>query len=133
MALRLFPALLLLSTAAGQAAEPSRHEVVTALRKATEFFHGSVARHGGYVYLQSADLSLREAEGTTGESTVWVQPPGTPAVGEAFLDAYEATGETLHLDAAIVSPPGGEFPGCQESNRDAGRGLRQEVGDSREE
>jgi len=106
MALRLLTALFVLS-AVVQAAEPSREEVVAALRKATGFFHGSVARHGGYVYLQSADLSVREAEGTTGESTMWVQPPGTPAVGEAFLDAYEATGDKLHLDAA----------------RDAGRAL----------
>jgi hypothetical protein len=36
----------------------------------------------------------------TGPATIWVQPPGTPAVAEAFLDAYEATGEAVHLDAA---------------------------------
>jgi hypothetical protein len=29
-----------------------------------------------------------------------VQPPGTPSIAEAFLDAYEATGEDLYLDAA---------------------------------
>lgn len=109
MTLRLLTALAFAAAAAApaRAADPARDEVAAALRRATEFFHGSVARHGGYVYLQSADLSLREAEGTTGETTVWVQPPGTPAVGEAFLDAYDATGEKVHLDAA----------------RDAGRAL----------
>ncbi|HEX6985745.1 MAG TPA: pectic acid lyase [Planctomycetaceae bacterium] len=79
---------------------PRRDEVIAALRKATTFYHGSVASRGGYVYRYSADLSLREGEGTAGEATLWVQPPGTPAVGEAFLDAYEATGDAVHLAAA---------------------------------
>lgn len=102
MTFRHLMALLLIGAASGSSAAeaPRRGEVVAALREAAEFFHGSVARHGGYVYLQSADLTLREAEGTTGESTVWVQPPGTPAVGEALLDAYAATGDEVHLTAA---------------------------------
>lgn len=79
---------------------PTRHELTTALRRGTEFFHGSVAQNGGYVYAYSTDLSLSEGEGTTDDSTVWVQPPGTPTVAEAFLDAYEATGDDLHLAAA---------------------------------
>ena len=79
---------------------PAPAEVSSALRRATEFFHGRVARQGGYVYAYSSDLSLSEGEGTTDEQTIWVQPPGTPAVGEAFLDAYAATGDRIHLDAA---------------------------------
>src|SRR5687767_11752416 len=101
---RLAPLLIALSLAvsfpASAADTLARDEVNASLRRATEFFHGTVARHGGYVYLQSGDLTLREAEGTTDENTVWVQPPGTPAVGEAFLDAYEATGDEIHLKAA---------------------------------
>jgi hypothetical protein len=30
----------------------------------------------------------------------WVQPPGTPTIGEVFLDAYAATGDAMYLDAA---------------------------------
>ncbi|HSH96363.1 MAG TPA: pectate lyase, partial [Roseimicrobium sp.] len=30
----------------------------------------------------------------------WVQPPGTPSVGEAFLDIHAATGDKAFLDAA---------------------------------
>ena len=33
--------------------------------------------------------------------TVWVQPPGTPAVGTAMLEAYQRTGEPAVLDAAL--------------------------------
>ena len=65
------------------------------------FFHGEVSTHGGYVYRYSSDLRLREAEGIPDPDTIWIQPPGTPAVGEAFLDAYEATGNSLCSRAAL--------------------------------
>ena len=31
----------------------------------------------------------------------WLQPPGTPAVGEAYLAAYERTKERFLLEAAV--------------------------------
>jgi hypothetical protein len=34
------------------------------------------------------------------ETQIWVQPPGTPSVGMAFLKAYRATGDEYYLDAA---------------------------------
>jgi hypothetical protein len=43
---------------------------------------------------------LREGEGKASVTRVWVQPPGTPTVGEAFIDAYEATGKEFYLNAA---------------------------------
>src|SRR5687767_14743859 len=80
---------------------PTREETAQALRKATAFFHQKVSHQGGYLWQYSGDLSLREAEGRVADSCVWVQPPGTPTVGEAFLDAYEVTGDKAHLDAAF--------------------------------
>jgi hypothetical protein len=80
--------------------EVTRREAAGALRKAVRFFHSEVSSHGGYLWCYSADLTLREAEGKASKTMIWVQPPGTPTVGEAFLDAYEATGERLYLDAA---------------------------------
>jgi PelA/Pel-15E family pectate lyase len=82
------------------AQEPLRDQAARALRRAVDFYSAKVAAHGGYLYRYSADLAKREGEGKTGPDTVWVQPPGTPAVGMAYLDAYERTGERYLLDAA---------------------------------
>lgn len=96
-----FPLLvLLLGESAWTQEPPRRTEVVATLRKATQFMHGEVARHGGYAWTSSVDGKLRHGEGVCGPGTIWVQPPGAPAVGVAYLDAYEATGEALHLKAA---------------------------------
>lgn len=76
-------------------------EVKTALLRAVNFYHQNAATHGGYVYQYSADFKWREAEGVPDKDTIWVQPPGTPAVGLAMLEAYEATGEKLCLDSAL--------------------------------
>ncbi|MFW5867027.1 MAG: polysaccharide lyase [Armatimonadota bacterium] len=86
---------------AALAQDPSAADAAEALRAAVAFYHGEVADHGGYVWRYSGDLSLREGEARTDGSAVWVQPPGTPAVGTALLHAYEATGQQIHLDAAI--------------------------------
>lgn len=84
-----------------QGAENSlRAEAQKTLEKAVDFFRKSVAAHGGYLWAYSGDLALRQGEGKADEHTIWVQPPGTPTVGEAFLDAYEATGDQASLQAA---------------------------------
>jgi PelA/Pel-15E family pectate lyase len=95
------PALVLaLAGVAAADDAPSRADAKEALRKATKFFHGTIADHGGYAWTSSLDGKLRVGEGVAGPGTIWVQPPGTPAVGMAFLDAYEATGDEIHLKAA---------------------------------
>ncbi len=77
-----------------------RRQVAEALQKATDFFTGQVSCEGGYLWRYSDDLSKREGEGKASETTVWVQPPGTPSVGMAFLRAYHDTGESYLLEAA---------------------------------
>jgi len=80
--------------------EVSRAEASKALRRAVQFFRASVGVQGGYVWRYSADLSRREGEGKVGETTVWVQPPGTPFVGAALLDVFEQTRDEYYLAAA---------------------------------
>ncbi len=77
-----------------------RQQAAHALRQATDFFRTQVATEGGYLWRYSEGLGRREGEGRASASTVWVQPPGTPSVGMAFLDAYRATGDKYYLEAA---------------------------------
>ena len=76
---------------------PSAGEVRAALDRAITFFHAHCSKQGGYDWRYSRDLSLTEGEGETGPQTVWVQPPGTPAVGLALLEAYDETGDARYL------------------------------------
>ena len=81
------------------AESPSAAEVKNALGKATDYLT-SISTEGGYLWRYSGDLSERWGEEHATASQIWVQPPGTPAVGAAFLRAYEATGDPAHLKAA---------------------------------
>tara|TARA_R110002095_G_scaffold48063_3_gene42782 strand:- start:5945 stop:7399 length:1455 start_codon:yes stop_codon:yes gene_type:complete len=78
----------------------SQQSVTRAMRKASEFYRDKLAVHGGYVYYYSLDLQERWGEGKAGPDQIWVQPPGTPTVGMAYLKAYQATGDQYYLDAA---------------------------------
>ena len=75
-------------------------DVREAMAKGTRYYTERLALHGGYVYYYSPDLKTRYGEGLASPSQIWVQPPGTPTVGLAFLAAYDATKEKQHLDAA---------------------------------
>lgn len=76
------------------------------LKKAVEFFRNEVALNGGYVYFYSEDLSQRWGEGKATTTQIWVQPPGTPRVGEAYLSAFEATGDKYYLRTATETAEG---------------------------
>jgi PelA/Pel-15E family pectate lyase len=77
-----------------------RAEATAAMRKAAEYYRTKIALRGGYVYYYSPDLKLRYDEGMATPTQIWVQPPGTPTVGLAYLAAYRASGDKFYLDAA---------------------------------
>lgn len=79
---------------------PDPATVREAIRRAASFFWKHVSAHGGYVWRYSADLSIHEGEAAAGPHTAWVQPPGTPTVGMAYLEGYRLTGEPVLLQAA---------------------------------
>ena len=87
----------------GVAAADLPSEARAALERAVGFFTKRVATQGGYLWRYSADLSQREGEGQATATQIWVQPPGTPAVGEALLGAYRATGDERYLSAAVAA------------------------------
>ncbi len=80
-------------------AQPSRGDVEAAMKKATTFMAETVAYRGGYVWTVSEDLATRWGEIPARPSQIWVQA-GTPMVGMALLDAYEATHDRYYLDVA---------------------------------
>ncbi|MGD9497455.1 MAG: pectate lyase [Armatimonadota bacterium] len=91
-ALMVSPACALDQALVQQAAE--------ALRQATQYLTENAAIHGGYAGSYLADLSDQWGEGHISSTMNWVQPPGSPSTGFAFLAAYEATGDEFFLQAA---------------------------------
>lgn len=87
-------------TATATAASPACDEAAAALARAVAFYRNHVSAEGGYLWRYSADLAHREGEGRAGRLTAWVQSPGTPRVGQAYLTAYRLTGEKDYLQAA---------------------------------
>jgi PelA/Pel-15E family pectate lyase len=94
--------LALLGFDAGMAqAEASADAARNAMHRAVQFFRENCSAGGGYVYRVSDDLTKREGEEKVGATTAWIQPPGTPAVGMAYLEAFRLTGDPLLKEAAL--------------------------------
>ncbi len=89
--------------APGVAGASTPEDAREAALRAVEFLTEKVAHHGGYVWRYSHDLAVCEGEGVVDADTIWVQPPGTPTVGEAFVRLYEVTGESTFRDAALAT------------------------------
>jgi PelA/Pel-15E family pectate lyase len=96
MKLKLIAILLLLPVAVFP---QSKQEVLTAMKKATEFFSTKVSTRGGYVWNVSEDFSKQYGEVPARKSQIWVQS-GTPSVGMTLLDAFEATGDKFYFEVA---------------------------------
>ncbi len=70
-----------------------------AMGRSTAFMR-SIATEGGYLWRYSPDLKERAGENVASPTQIWVQPPGTPSMGMAFLRAHEVTGDPQYLEAA---------------------------------
>ena len=71
-----------------------------AMKRAARFMNETVSYRGGYVWQYLPDLSMTWGEMEAKRTMCWIQPPGTPTAGHAFLDAYHATGDEIYYDAA---------------------------------
>ncbi|NHK26435.1 pectate lyase [Parvularcula flava] len=80
---------------------PEVSTVEDTMKTATRFMVEDVATNGGYVWAYLPDFSRRWGEMEAYPSMVWTQAPGTPEMGEIFLDAYHATGDEYYYDAAM--------------------------------
>ncbi|MFC1541537.1 pectate lyase [Candidatus Latescibacterota bacterium] len=95
-----FTVCLVLSVSLSFAAPPENNDVVTAMKKASDFMMNTVSNRGGFVWSYSADLSEQWGEIPARKSMIWVQDPGTVGVGEMYLRAYRLTGEPEYLEYA---------------------------------
>ena len=75
-------------------------EVLRTMKKATQFMVDKVSNNGGYVWNYTPDLSRQWGEMEAKSTMIWTQPPGTPSMGNLFLDAYHATGDEYYYQAA---------------------------------
>jgi len=82
------------------AAQDLPQQAAAAMAKAVHYLRSQVAVGGGYLGSYTVDLSDQWGEGHATRNQNWIQPPGCPSVGFAFLRAWEATGEPQYLEAA---------------------------------
>ncbi|MHC4694540.1 MAG: pectate lyase [Planctomycetota bacterium] len=76
-------------------------EVKVSMKSAATFFR-SISTNGGYAGIYSLDLKDRYGEAfyeKAGKTEIWVQPPGTPSIGQCYLRAWRITGDKYYLDA----------------------------------
>jgi len=99
---------MIVSSQAGVAADDGldRATAKRALHQAVHFFRQHVATNASYLWRYSGDLKHGEGEGAALQTTAWVQPPGTPTVGEAYLSAHNLTGDRIYLNAAVETAHG---------------------------
>lgn len=70
------------------------------MKRAASFFRSNVSFAGGYAWRWPRDLSEAQGEDDASPSLIMIQPPGTPAVGLAMLEAYQLSGDKLFLQGA---------------------------------
>jgi hypothetical protein len=76
-------------------------QAIASMERAGAYFRDRLGVNGTYVWQYSIDGQVRRGEGgAVGGSIGWIQSPGTPTVGAAFLRIYEVTGDKQWLDAA---------------------------------
>lgn len=92
--------LILVNALPAQGNGDLREQAITAMKRASVFFRDHFSQHGGYSYYATPDFKKRWGEGVASPDQIFVQPPGTPAVGEAYLDALAATKDEYYLEAA---------------------------------
>ena len=91
--------LLLILVGSAQALDDALvAEANDGMSKAVTYLRTKVAYGGGYLGSYKADLSDQWGEGHATRTQNWIQPPGCPSVGFAFLRAWEATGDQQYLD-----------------------------------
>ena len=75
-------------------------EILSTMKKATQYMMDSLSFHGGFVWNYLPDKSRRWGELEARPTMIWMQSPGTPDMGQLLLDAYHATGDEYYYQQA---------------------------------
>lgn len=77
----------------------TRENVLSAMRKASDYMANVVSYKGGYLHDYSEDLTEFYGEVPARKTMIWVQS-STPQMGDLYLNLYQATGDKGYLDYA---------------------------------
>ena len=69
------------------------------MSQATDYMR-SISVEGGYLWRYSTDFTVFGGEHEATATQVWIQYPGTPAMGTTFLRAFDVTKDPKYFDAA---------------------------------
>ncbi len=83
-----------------RAAAPDAAAIRRTMRTAAQYMVDHVSHEGGYLWQVLPDRSREWGEMEAYPTSVWIQNPGTPLVGQLYLDAYHATGDDYFYQAA---------------------------------
>jgi PelA/Pel-15E family pectate lyase len=83
-----------------EAQDKSNKQILQTMKKATEYMMNVASYRGGFVWNYLPDMSRQWGEMEAKRTMVWIQPPGTPAVGHLMLDAYHATKDEYYYQCA---------------------------------
>lgn len=101
--------LSLVLVASAQEAKPSKPvippfpapaDVVATMKRAALYYRANASVVGGYPWSWPKDFSVAKGEDRDAPALMMIQPPGTPAMGMAYLRAFQATGDVLFQQAA---------------------------------
>ncbi len=84
----------------GQSAESlTKENVLSVVRKASDYIANVVSYKGGYLHSYAEDFSEQYGEVPARKTQIWVQS-STPQMGDLFLDLYKVTGDKVYLEYA---------------------------------
>lgn len=80
--------------------EHTKQDAQVTMKRATTFMMNKVSHNGGFLWNYLPDFSRTWGELEAYPTSVWVQSPGTPAIGNILLDAYHATDDEFYYQMA---------------------------------
>ena len=92
--------ILLFNAGLSAQSKKLQEEAKQTMLKATKFMVEEVSYNGGYVWNYLPDFSRQWGEMEAYKTMIWLQNPGTIAMGNMFIESYHTTGDEYYYQAA---------------------------------